>query len=384
MLYYVDHTSRFERNTGIQRCVRAIAKALLDLHVPLQPVVWDRHHQDFVLASPEALQHLSRWSGPDSAAWTLETPDLAEHAFGGWILIVELVSGPHNPDADQLRCVADRRGLQVAWVFHDAIPVLSRHLQGSGSDVHAYWHALYMQGLTRFERVLANSHASANDLLGFLIHQKPQLQLGENSLRVVRLADGISEVREKLVSLRSSSVMDADFILCVGSLEPRKNHRALLKALSWLVAIGGWPEGMKLMLVGWGQNSTVTEMVKRAQYLGLPVCWESDAIDDRLTDLYRNCLFTVYPSLAEGFGLPVAESLGYGKACLCSSKGALAELALDGGCWLVDVSDWRKLAIGLSELFRRGDLLSNLEKEAMERVPRSWLEYAKEVLYHLS
>ena len=93
MLYYVDHTSRFDRNTGIQRCVRSIAKALLALQVPLRPVVWNRSEQDFVLASPDALQHLSRWSGPEPEDWALETPHGVEHPCDSWLLIVELVSG---------------------------------------------------------------------------------------------------------------------------------------------------------------------------------------------------------------------------------------------------------------------------------------------------
>ena len=52
MLYYVDHPSRFDRNTGIQRCVRSIAKALLALQVPLRPVVWNRSEQDLFWPRP--------------------------------------------------------------------------------------------------------------------------------------------------------------------------------------------------------------------------------------------------------------------------------------------------------------------------------------------
>jgi len=74
--------------------------------VPLRPVVWNRSEQDFVLASPDALQHLSRWSGPEPEDWALETPHGVEHPCDSWLLIVELVSGPHNPDADQLRRAA--------------------------------------------------------------------------------------------------------------------------------------------------------------------------------------------------------------------------------------------------------------------------------------
>ena len=137
MLYYVDHTSRFDRNTGIQRCVRAIAKAFLELQVPLQPVVWNRSQQDFALASPDALQHLSRWSGPNPSAWELERSN-AESILASWLLIVELVSGPHNPDADQLRRAADRHGLKVAWDFMMQYRFY-QHLQGPDASAHVAW-----------------------------------------------------------------------------------------------------------------------------------------------------------------------------------------------------------------------------------------------------
>lgn len=383
MLYYVDHTSRFSRNTGIQRCVRSIAKALLELQVPLRPVVWNRSQQDFALASPGALQHLSRWSGPDPSAWALETFDAAEHPFAGWLLIVELVSGPHNPDADHLRRAADRHGLKVAWVFHDAIPVLYQHLQGPDGSAHAWWHGRYMRGLARFERVLANSRTSAQDLSTFLQDQRVEWNCGSESLRVVCLADGVSEARARLVSATPRSVLGDPFVLCVGSLEPRKNHRALLKAFVWLNAQSSWPERLQLLLVGWGQHPAVVEMVQKAIQQGLPLRWEADTTDERLHQLYSGSLFTVYPSLVEGFGLPVAESLGFGKACICSGEGAIGELAGAGGCLLVDTGDWLALAKGLLALALHDECRLRLEVEARERPLRSWKLYAEELMVQL-
>ena len=383
MLYYVDHTSRFDRNTGIQRCVRAIAKALLELQVPLQPVVWNRSHKDFALASPDALQHLSRWSGPNPSAWMLERSNAEEHPLAGWLLIVELVSGPHNPDADQLRRAADRHGLKVAWVFHDAIPVLYQHLQGPDASAHAFWHGRYMRGLSRFERVFANSQTSAQELSTFLLEQRVEWNCGPESLRVVCLADGVSEARARLANATPRSVLGAPFVLCVGSLEPRKNHRNLLKAFVWLNAQGVWPEGLQLLFVGWGQHPAVVEMVQKVIQQGLPLRWEANTTDERLHQLYSCSLFTVYPSLVEGFGLPVAESLGFGKACICSGEGAIAEIARSGGCLLVDTGDWLGLARGLLSLALHDESRLRLELEARERPLRTWRLYAEELILGL-
>ena len=62
--------------------------------------------------------------------------------------------------------------------------------------------------------------------------------------------------------------------------------------------------------MGWGQHPAVVEMVQKVIQQGLPLRWEANATDERLHQLYSCSLFTVYPSLVEGFGLPVAESLG--------------------------------------------------------------------------
>ena len=68
--YYVDHTSRFAHNSGVQRCVRALARALLEQGQALIPVVWDRDKQQLAPASSPALEHLARWSGPAATAWS--------------------------------------------------------------------------------------------------------------------------------------------------------------------------------------------------------------------------------------------------------------------------------------------------------------------------
>ena len=116
--YYVNHTSRFAHNSGIQRCVRLLASALIDEGQALIPVVWDRHGQRFALPSPKCLAHLACWNGPPLEAWhPWQDPACVS---SGWLLIVELVCGPRNPYAQQLRAAAP--GLTLARLFLGAIP----------------------------------------------------------------------------------------------------------------------------------------------------------------------------------------------------------------------------------------------------------------------
>jgi len=125
---------------------------------------------------------------------------------------------------------------------------------------------------------------------------------------------------------------DAKRILCVATLDRRKNHLKLLQAAEML-----WrkPLQFELVLVGrttadWG--ATVIREVTRLTKLGRPVQWLQHVTDAELHQAYRQCSFTVYPSLREGFGLPVLESLWHHRPCVCSMEGAIGELATGGGC----------------------------------------------------
>lgn len=368
----MHHTSSFPRNTGIQRCVRSIAAALIARGCGLRPVVWDQGVGELKAASQQQRQHLARWNGPPMAAWADQCQ--AAPGYANWLLIVELVSGPFHPNVQQLRQEVNRRGLKVAWVFHDALPLRS------GAERTVACHSAYMAGLASFELVLANSQATARDLRQFL------LQRGHGPAELQELVQALPLATEFPGSPRAVPVArrpagDQLRLLTVSSLEPRKNHLGLLKAIVFLVAQGAFPA--ELVLVGWANDPRVVALVQRALQLGLPLRWEAEVDDVRLGELYRWCDFTVYPSLEEGFGLPVAESLWQQRPCLCSGDGALGELAKGGGCLPVNTHDWRQLAAGLARLLQDPALRSQLTQEACERPVRPWARYAQELLMAL-
>lgn len=124
----MHHASSFPRNTGIQRCVRSIAAALIGRGCGLRPVVWDQSAGELKAASRHQRQHLARWNGPPIGAWADHSQEPIDYC--NWLLIVELVSGPFHPTVQQLRQEVNRRCLKVAWVFHDALPLRLRG--GSG------------------------------------------------------------------------------------------------------------------------------------------------------------------------------------------------------------------------------------------------------------
>ena len=100
--------------------------------------------------------------------------------------------------------------------------------------------------------------------------------------------------------------------------------------------------------------------------------------DARLRQLYVDSAFSIYPSLEEGFGLPVSESLWHRRPCLCSGFGALGELSVGGGCLTVDTSDWRQLRQGLDLLINDLHLRQYLQHQIAQRRPRLWRDVALE------
>jgi glycosyltransferase involved in cell wall biosynthesis len=123
------------------------------------------------------------------------------------------------------------------------------------------------------------------------------------------------------------------FWLSVGTIEPRKNQRMLVLAYKRYLDAGGRP--MPLVLTG-GKGWLMDDFRDHVGELGLSdkVILTGYVSDDELIWLYRNCYASLYPSLFEGFGLPVLEGMQFGAATLCSNTTSLPEVAGDAALQL--------------------------------------------------
>jgi alpha-1,3-rhamnosyl/mannosyltransferase len=149
---------------------------------------------------------------------------------------------------------------------------------------------------------------------------------------------------------------EGDYVLAVGTLEPRKNLERVRDAVQRV--------GAELRVVGaegWG---------------GVKVeGWVGRVSDDELAALYRGARCLVYPSLYEGFGLPVLEAMACGTPVVTSCGGATEEVAGDAGV-LVDPLDTASIAGGIEEALGRPD---ELRARGLERATAfSWDRVAQE------
>lgn len=118
-----------------------------------------------------------------------------------------------------------------------------------------------------------------------------------------------------------------EFALCVSTIEARKNHGLLFRV--WRRLLQDLPASEVPALVfagdiGWLVQDLLQQL-ENARYLDGKIIIARSPSDAELAALYRNCLFSVFPSFFEGWGLPVTESLAFGTPCLASNRASLPE-----------------------------------------------------------
>ena len=175
----------------------------------------------------------------------------------------------------------------------------------------------------------------------------------------------------------------SNLVVYVSSFHGRKNHLTLLRAAEKL-----WQQGatFELHLIGRNVGAPLNKIVRQIWKLkmrGRSLRWLRHVDDQTLLCAYRDCRFTVYPSIMEGFGLPIVESLEHGKPCVCGGNGALGEVSRGGGCLIVDQTSEDALAAGIKKLLTESDTYECLSTEARARKFRSWSDYTERLLEYL-
>ena len=178
---------------------------------------------------------------------------------------------------------------------------------------------------------------------------------------------------------RSRFGLQRDYLLFVGTREPRKNLARLLEAYAWLVARrSDAPELVVAGRTGW----LADDLEARAETLGLAdqIRWLGGVDAEALPGLYAGAVAFVFPSLYEGFGLPVLEAMACGTPVVASTGGALPEIAADAAL-LVDPLDVEALASTMARVVAEPALRDELRERGRARARRfSWQAAAEQTL----
>lgn len=186
---------------------------------------------------------------------------------------------------------------------------------------------------------------------------------------------------KELAHVRNLYGIEGDYILSVGSIQPRKNLGRLIAAYSGLRHAR--PEGKlpQLVLVGkcaWLYDETL-RTIKELE-VSNSVILTGYVPKDHLPALYSGALFFVYPSYFEGFGLPPLEAMKCGAAVIVGNKTSLPEVVGDAGL-LVDPFDVNDIAGAMEKLMGDAGFRSRLRAKGLERAKLfDWRETARRTL----
>ncbi len=183
-----------------------------------------------------------------------------------------------------------------------------------------------------------------------------------------------------LDAVRKRFQLPAPYILCVGDLQPRKNQIGLVRAFTDLVR--NMPQ-LRHRLVLAGKETWFGPKVREAVRLS----GVSDRIrllgfvsDEELLHLYNACDIFVFPSLYEGFGLPVLEAMACGRAVACSNSSALPEVA-DGAAILFDTRSVTDISRAMGDLLTDSELRIRMERLGQQRCASfSWQATAQKTV----
>lgn len=216
-----------------------------------------------------------------------------------------------------------RRSMDIKLVFtlYDLIPVHFPHFFGPGFG--QFFTNYLSDTLYRSDVALSISESTTRDAKKF------QMEMGIPEIPIVqfRLGDNPHDDDEPVTPY--GALAGQEYILAVGTVEIRKNYMALYNA--WALAFERGIALPKLVIVG-RPGWLVTDLIYQLfvdPRIGKSIEILEDVDDSTLAWLYQNSLFTVYPSWYEGWGLPIAESVRYGKMCITSTTSSMPEIAGD-------------------------------------------------------
>jgi len=229
---------------------------------------------------------------------------------------------------------------------------------------------LMQRSIRRADYVMADSQSTASGI-------QEHYQVRPTKIGVVY--PGGPTVSEQMHSpVSDDEKLPGKYFLFVGTLEPRKNLRAILGAFALLDTER---EDVNLVVVGnigW-KNKDVMSLLKAHRYRSrIHFTGYVDAA--RLSFIYRNALCLLYPSLYEGFGFPILEAMTYGVPVITSNISSMPEVAGDAAM-LVNPNDINELANAMNMILSNGNLRDLMVFKGYKRLKEfSWMRCAEEVL----
>jgi glycosyltransferase involved in cell wall biosynthesis len=199
--------------------------------------------------------------------------------------------------------------------------------------------------------------------------------------KIIVIHNGIEGKKEEIDQLAIEGIkvkygIDKPYVLFIGTLEPRKNIERLIKAFSLMKS-----KGFQLVVVGkkgWYYEN-IFKLVGKLK-LGNSVVFTGYLSDEEKKGLLSGARIFAYPSLYEGFGIPILEALLYGLPVLAGNNSAMPEVVGDAGL-LVDALEVDQIAAKMDILLQDESLSLELKEKAKKQIEKfSWKKAAEKTV----
>lgn len=274
-------------------------------------------------------RNVTAWAWRRHAEWAFDSLSAAESPvrFGPGDVLV-LGDQSWNYQAWMGAQKASSQGAKIVLFVHDLIPLrYPEFCNWLFTRAFESW-LLKMVGIV--DAIVCNSRSTQHDLLEYL-RERQMVAPPSGYFRLGSDLDGGTSVGEIRATLRSFAAGPVACFMTLGTIEPRKNHGVVLDAFDTL-----WGAGQDVHLVICGasnpESAGLVQRIVQHPERGRRLLWLTDATDAEVAWMLQTFRALIFPSLAEGFGLPLVEARVHGCPVIASDLEVFIETA-DAGVW---------------------------------------------------
>ena len=360
MRFVIDYSTFYfnEGNvTGIPRTVESLSTAIMQVSdLQVEYVVVDECNESFKYFSPNQKKVIDKY--------TPKSDDIF------------LCLGAPWKHSCYLHAISDIKDTIHTFIFlvYDLIPYLFPHFYEE-PEFGEYYFRFISKISSLANKVLCISKNTYDDLMRLVNDESIK-----SKTSVIQLGSDFRKAEEKTNKSLSYLEISREYILCVGTIEFRKNQNFLLNVYRRILKDRkDFPSLILAGKVGFGNNQ-IEHQVAFDPVLKGKVKILNCLTDGDLDLLYKHCLFTVYPSLYEGWGLPICESLMHGKNVVCSNTSSMSEIG-NGLCHYFDPIDYLDLKNLIIKLATNKKYRVQKEKEIIDKYSsHTWNKCAEDLI----
>jgi len=366
----IDYTPALRQQAGIGRLIRGQVQALVELRpgYDLRLFVVGRATENERRAAPLPLHATPIDERNMVRIWhRLDVPfPRVDWFVGGALDLLHATDFVLPPSAARRKVLTIH---DLAFLFYPdaAMPTL-----------HRYLNVVVPRSVRRADGIIADSHHTKHDLIEQWRVPADRITVVQGAVDHDLFRPVLDEAREQAVRSRYA-IGDAPFVFALSRLEPRKNFTRLIEAFGQARTLAHLPHRL---VIGGSKGWLYAEIFQRVVDLGLHdvVHFAGYIADEDLPVLYSAASFFAYPSLYEGFGLPIVEALACGTPVLTADNSCLPE-AGGPGAYYVQAEDVSSICDGIVRLATDGALRDRLRTAGLQHAAGfTWQRSAHQLL----